>query len=345
MTSPTLFTKARFKLTLYYVIIFMILSGIISGLFYVRTSQVLEAEYERMERRFQLEISGLLPSQGPRMIIRRIQSDDLAIAKQKIIIQLLSINGLILLLVSVSGYILSGFTLAPIEASMQQQQRFISDIAHEIKTPLTALKTSLEVNLMDKKIPPNFRSLLNENLQDVTHLDQLTTSMLKLSKNHQQSLDANPVLVAEIVSEAIRLSQKQAKAKRIDINNNVIDPTIQVCGDKVALIDAVKIIIDNAIKYSPKSTVVSISVSTHRHLVKIKIKDQGYGISKKDAPYLFDRFYRVDTSRAKDKAESGYGLGLSIAKTIVEFHRGTISVTSSPGKGSAFLLTFPRHSQ
>lgn len=344
MTQGSLFTKARIKLTLYYVLIFMVLSGIISGLFYHRTSQVLEAEYARMERRFQLEISGLFPSQGSRMVLRRIQSDDLAIAKQKIIIQLASINGLILLLVSVSGYILSGFTLAPIEASMRQQRRFISDIAHEIKTPLTALKTSIEVDLMDKKLPISIKTLLKENLADVTHLDELTTSMLKLTKNHDQPLTTAPVNVSDVIVEAIRLVNSSAKSKKIIIDHQQKNQTT-VLGDKTALIDVVKILLDNAIKYSPKKTTINVSTKTRRGNIAISVSDEGGGINKIDIPHIFDRFYRADTSRTKNKETSGYGLGLSIAKSIIEYHGGTISVKSKLGTGTTFIVSLPIHSQ
>lgn len=350
MIQTSLFTTARLKLTLYYVLIFMTLSGVISGLFYYRTSQVLEAEYDRLERRFQLHISGMFPNQGPRMVIEQIQAEDFDIAKRQIIFQLLRINGFILILVAASGYILSGFTLAPIEASMQQQKRFISDIAHEIKTPLTSLKTSLEVNLMDKKLSSPIKVLLKENLEDVTHLDELTTSMLKLSKNHDKPLDSSPVVVKVIVDQAIRLVTPAAKAKKIKIITSSRhagpDPaSITITGDKAALTDVIKILLDNAIKYSPQNSTISITTKIHHSCIDIQVKDQGHGIAANDLPHIFDRFYRVDTSRTGGKSTSGYGLGLSIAKTIIEYHRGTISVSSKVNSGTTFTLSLPRSSQ
>jgi signal transduction histidine kinase len=343
MITLPLFTQARLKLTLYYILIFLTISSVISGLFYYRTSQVLEAEYERMERRFQLDIGGNGWPMGQRMMIRYIQPEDLTIAKHQIILQLLRINGLIVVVVAAAGYILSGLTLAPLEASMQQQKRFVSDIAHEIKTPLTSLKTSLEVNLMDKKLSSSTKSLLKENLEDVTHLDQLTTSMLKLSKNHDQPLDSTQVSVADIIAQAIRLVSPAAKAKKITITKIATTPAT-ISGDKAALTDAIKILLDNAVKYSPPDTIVSISSKINRSTIVITVRDQGLGISKNDLPHIFDRFYRVDTSRTASESVSGYGLGLSIAKSIVEYHRGTISVTSKPKFGTTFTLTFPRSS-
>jgi signal transduction histidine kinase len=343
MNYFSLFTQARLKLTLYYILIFLTLSSVISGLFYYRTSQVLKAEYDRLEHRIQLELRGMMFPQGQRMMLRQIQAEDLDRAKQQIIFQLLRINGILLIVVAASGYILSGFTLAPIEASMKKQKRFVSDIAHEIKTPLTALKTSLEVNLMDKKLPSAIKTLLKENLEDVTHLDELTTSMLKLSKNTDEPISSTPVSVEDIITQAIRLVTPAAKAKKINITYR--HPELDsgsISGNKAALIDAVKILLDNAVKYSPPSTVVTISTTVNQQTVTIKVKDEGIGINKIDIDQIFDRFYRVDPSRSKIK-QPGYGLGLSIAKTIVEYHNGTISVSSKPKSGSTFTLTFPIH--
>lgn len=344
MTTISLFTQARLKLTLYYIQIFLTISSVISGLFYFRTSQVLEAEYDRLERRFQLELRGFQYPQGPQMVFRRIQTEDLNIAKRQIILQLLRINAFIVIIVAAAGYILSGLTLAPLEASMQQQKRFISDISHEIKTPLTSLKTSLEVNLMDKKLSPSVKSLLKENLLDVTHLDDLTTSMLKLSKNHDQPLGATPVSVTEIINQAIRLVASSAKAKKITIKSTFNDSTT-VVGDKAALTDVIKILLDNAIKYSPEKTTITLAAKLHRPNINLTIKDQGYGIPAADLTHIFDRFYRVDSSRTTSNTPSGYGLGLSIAKSIIEYHHGTISVSSKVNSGTTFAVSLPCSSQ
>jgi two-component system, OmpR family, sensor histidine kinase CiaH len=341
MNYFSLFTQARLKLTLYYILIFLTLSSVISGLFYYRTSQVLKAEYDRLEHRIQLELRGMMFPQGQRMMLRQIQAEDLDIAKQQIIFQLLRINGILLIVVAASGYILSGFTLAPIEASMKKQKRFVSDIAHEIKTPLTALKTSLEVNLMDKKLPSAIKTLLKENLEDVTHLDELTTSMLKLSKNTDEPISSTSIPVSQIVDQAVRMTKSQSQTKKIKVIVDPIPASAVISGDKAALTDVVKILLDNAVKYSPPSTIVTISTTLNQQTVTIKVKDEGNGINKIDIDQIFDRFYRVDPSRSKIK-QPGYGLGLSIAKTIVEYHNGTISVSSKPKSGSTFTLTFPR---
>lgn len=341
MKHLSLFTKARLKLTFFYILIFLTISGVISSLFYYNTSKVLEFEYDRLGRRIQMEMnSGIMPG-GPRITIQNIQPEDLAIAKQKIIIQLIRINGFLALLVAVSGYLLSGLTLAPIEASMKEQKRFISDASHELKTPITALKTSLEVNLMNKSLPVATKSILKENLNDVKSLESLTTSLLRLSTGNSQ-LNQQKIDLNEVIAKAIKHLTPLAKKKKITIENSIQKKPIFVCGDKPSLVELFIIFIDNAVKYSPTQSKISLLASNHKETVNILVNDQGIGIDKKDLPYIFDRFYRADQSRTKTNIE-GFGLGLSVAEKIMSRHHGCIDVKSAAGKGTSFTLTFPRY--
>jgi two-component system, OmpR family, sensor histidine kinase CiaH len=111
-----------------------------------------------------------------------------------------------------------------------------------------------------------------------------------------------------------------------------------VRGEKSSLTELFTILLDNALKYSPPETVISISSEILRHEVKVSVVDQGVGISAADLPHIFERFYRGDKSRSQ---VDGFGLGLSIAKKIVESYNGTISVSSQLGQGSSFTVTFP----
>ena len=128
-----------------------------------------------------------------------------------------------------------------------------------------------------------------------------------------------------------------ANQKSIEFENELDD--VSILGDKESLTELFVILLDNAIKYSPAKSTINISVHKFDGHVEIKIKDRGIGIKASDLPHIFDRFYRADHSRNKEKV-SGYGLGLSIAKNIVDLHSGTISANSKPGKGSEFVLKF-----
>lgn len=340
MIHLPLFTSARIKLTLTYILIFLGISGVISGLFYYRTSQIIEAEYERLNRRIQLEINGqIFPA--PQMIVRRIQAEDLEAAKKQIVIQLLYINGLIAIIVAGSGYILSGRTLAPIQRVLENQKQFVADAAHELRTPITALKTSLEVNLMDKQLNKKATKILKENLEDVTNLESITNNLLKLSKLNHQPLEIEPVAIASVVEKSLKHIQPLAKQKKIGIKYEKNKSDIIVAGNESALVDLVNIFLDNAIKYSLPHTQTTLSTATSRPQCILTITDQGIGIAKEQIEHIFDRFYRADTARSKENNLGGYGLGLSIAKRIIDEHHGSIKVKSQPGRGTTFIVTLP----
>ena len=129
-----------------------------------------------------------------------------------------------------------------------------------------------------------------------------------------------------------------AKRKKIPIAVHAPDQTIR--GNKNALMDLLVILLDNAIKYSPKNKPVTISVKKTDSYILISVYDRGIGVEKKDIPYIFDRFYRADSARSTTGI-GGYGLGLSIAKKIAEIHHGSIQVESKVGAGSTFTVQLP----
>lgn len=130
-----------------------------------------------------------------------------------------------------------------------------------------------------------------------------------------------------------------AQKKTIRIQKDVVSTTVS--GDRANVLELCVILLDNAIKYSQERREVSIRVQQSQRNVEITVIDHGTGIAKKDLPHIFDRFYRADSSRTRD----GYGLGLAIAKKIVELHRGTITVESELGKGSTFTVALPADRQ
>jgi signal transduction histidine kinase len=142
----------------------------------------------------------------------------------------------------------------------------------------------------------------------------------------------------DISAEATQKVSAIATAKDIVIENKV--DNIHLKGNETTLTELLVILLDNAIKYSESKTTIKITSYQHDNYAYIKIADQGQGIAKLDLPHIFDRFYRSDLSRSK-KETNGYGLGLSIAKKIVEDHKGSIKVKSILGKGSIFTIKLP----
>ncbi len=115
---------------------------------------------------------------------------------------------------------------------------------------------------------------------------------------------------------------------------------IEILVDQMSVTESLVTLLDNAIKYSPEKTEISITTNQQPKSLEIRVSDKGTGIKASELPHIFDRFYRADSSRT-NSGEQGYGIGLSIAKSVVEAHGGTISVTSEPTKGSNFTLSFP----
>jgi len=147
------------------------------------------------------------------------------------------------------------------------------------------------------------------------------------------------------VRQAIERNMPLAKEKSIEIKDNLSE--IIVKGNPQSLVELVSILLNNAIKYGPKKSEVQINARKEKRRstplsrrVIIEVIDQGMGIDEKDIPHIFDRFYRVDASRSKAKVD-GYGLGLSIAKSIVDMHKGEIKVETEIGKGSTFIINLP----
>ncbi|MFA5927600.1 MAG: HAMP domain-containing sensor histidine kinase [Patescibacteria group bacterium] len=253
---------------------------------------------------------------------------------------LIYFNLLILLLALIGGYFLAGRTIKPIEEVVESQNRFTADASHELRTPLAAMKSEIEVGLRQSDLKLNeARAILKSNLEEVSKLEFLSESLLKLARTDNQNYtDFDLVSLEEAVVDAYERVESLAEKKSIVFENNL--KNVYIKGDVHSLVELFVILLDNAIKYSlPKST-VSIKIEESKNAVVVRIKDQGIGIKASDLPYIFNRFYRADSSRSKEKV-AGYGLGLSIAKNIMDLHRGSISVASNPAKGSEFILKFP----
>ncbi len=330
-----MFHSARLKLTAWYLLIIMLISLFFSVVIY----RVLTAELNRFTRMQQTRIE--LRWQNTQIFPPPLVIDEELIIefRKRIIFSLLFINASILIFSGLLSYMLAGKTLQPIQIMMEDQKRFISDASHELRTPITALKTTLEVAQRDKRMTlANAKQLIAENLEDVDRLQQLSDALLELSKfqQHHHQLQSE-IQISQLVKTAVKKIQPLAKQKQLTIKTK-IDP-VTVIGDEPSLQSLLTILLDNAIKYSQAKGTVEINASRRKDLVVIEVIDHGIGIAKKDLQHIFDRFFRADIARSTQKA-NGYGLGLAIAKKIAEAHRGTIEVSSQLGKGSTFTVKF-----
>lgn len=336
-----MFKQTRIKLTAWYLLIIMLVSMSFSIAIYRSLGSELDrlgrVEMLRQERRLPPPFIGTPNELTPALL----DPDVIAETKQRLILRLLGINILILVGSAVAGYFLAGKTLEPISDMMDEQNRFITDASHELRTPLTSLKSEIEVNLRNKNLTiEDAQRLLQSNLEEVNNLQALSDGLIKLTQfqEGQNGLDITKLQLGAIAKESVRRLAVPAKTKHITITNTV--PNISLDGNAMLLTELFIILLDNAIKYSAKGKTVKISgQKTDGHVI-IRIADQGYGITKDDIPHLFDRFWRADKSRTKTTTP-GYGLGLAIAKQIVDRHFGSIEVENTKGSGTTFVIKLP----
>jgi two-component system sensor histidine kinase CiaH len=343
-----MFHSARLKLTAWYLLIIMAISISFSAFIYFGAAR----EYDRILRLEQYRVMhpvqhGMIlqrpPSENDLFSISPQQDNELVEwAKLRVLEALFGINIIILFLSAVAGYFLASRTLRPIKNMLDEQNRFISDASHELNTPITALKTALEVNLRNKQLnSETAREVLKSNLEDVNSLQSLSEELMGLIMYQKQNdnFKLTKVALPRVIKTAVEQIQFLADKKRITIK--VDAPKVFMMGDEKSLKELLVLLLDNAIKYTDNKSPINIIVGKEDSTIQVVVKDGGIGIKKEDIPHIFDRFYRVDRSRTK-LTVGGYGLGLAIAKRIVTLHNGSIRAESEVGKGSTFIVTFPK---
>ena len=264
------------------------------------------------------------------------------VARNKLILELFVANILVMLISATASYFLAGKTLKPIEIMLEEQKKFIADASHELRTPVTALKTAIEVTLKMGPISHEKMSeILNSNLEDVNNLESLSNSLLSFEK-YSGGIDSkslSEIQLDKLIRETVERLKPLADKSLVKIKVDVVP--LKVLGEYRSLSELISILIDNAIKYNKPNGNVAISITEDTNSTHIIVKDEGIGIAESNIPHIFERFYRVDGSRSKN-ITSGHGLGLAIAYNIIKNHGGKIDVKSELGKGTTFKVTFPK---
>ncbi len=336
-----LFHVASLKLAATYLVVLMVLSSVFSVAIYQLSSAEFDRNYDRANE-FADRFVGFRFEPGARETYLHDRETERASGKARIINQLLFFNVVILAAGGGVCYFLARRTLEPIEAAHVSLERFTSDAAHELRTPLATMRTEIEVALLRPKLSSaEANDLLRSNLEEVDRLTELSDRLLGLARGDSGALVKEPVVLTEILQKAVDTVATGAKKKDILVEIKMASIKTKVVGDQASLTEVFIILLDNAIKYSPKTSSVQVAVSQSHGAAQIKVIDTGIGIAPKDIDHIFKRFYRADASRTKDVAH-GYGLGLPLAKKIIQEHGGSISVKSSQGKGSTITVTLPQ---
>lgn len=331
-----MFNKARLKLTVWYLVIIFTISGLFSLAFYHTSTREIQRVVDRMQM-VQEEWQGRFrnfpaPPGAPSL-------EELQASKQRLLMNLILINGVILVIAGGAAYFLAGKTLTPIKLMVDEQNQFISNSSHELRTPLSTLRAEMEGGLLEKHISDmQARKLINSNLEEVSKLQTLSNKLLQLAKLHNPSpiKYTERLSIKDVIESSIKKIQTLANAKQIKIELKLKDAIVQ--GDKDSLCELFVILVDNAIKYSNGGSKIKVISRKNEEEVRILVEDHGMGIPEEDLEHIFERFYRSDKSRSQTE---GFGLGLSIAKQIVERHDGTIKVVSKVNKGSTFTVSLP----
>ncbi len=259
--------------------------------------------------------------------------------RHELFIRLLLLNLFVLGVGAMISYILARRTLEPIEEALEAQSRFASDASHELRTPLASIQAENEVALRNTRLTlARAKELLASNLEEVTHLQRLSDGLLHLARQESYTVKTEPISLSDITQECINHSLRSAEGKHISIEDNVRDT--MVYANASGLEQIINILLDNAIKYSPEHSTITLSSGTSGKEGSVQIHDQGPGISPKDLPHIFERFYRADPARSSQQV-SGHGLGLALAEKLITQQDGRIDVKTKPGSGATFTVVLP----
>lgn len=243
------------------------------------------------------------------------------------------------------GHLLAGRAIVPIKQSFARQREFVADASHELRTPLSILLTSVDVVQTDdgNRLSAFSIQVLDDMKSEVRRMSKMVGDLLTLARADAgvSNVMKEKFDLITVSEQIIRSFQLVADEKGVALELDYQTP-ISVFADKERLSQLLLILIDNAIKYTSAGGQVKTELRTitgSKPTVSITVQDTGVGIPDEHKKLIFDRFYRIDKARSRE--EGGSGIGLSIAKWIVDAHGGTIKVESTPGQGSSFVIQLP----
>lgn len=270
-------------------------------------------------------------------------TEDIDIVQNQLLWGLGMGGALTLGLVGLGGLWLTQRAIKPIELSFEQLKQFTADASHELRSPLTAIKTSVDViRNHPERVHPKDTKKLSAIASATTQMSRLVEDLLFLARTdaaeYTFTRQREPILLNEILYHVVSLLDPSAQVKEISLQYHQA-LMITMMGDKAQLNRLFTNLIENALHYTPSGGKVEVIITKQNRYGVVSIKDTGIGIDTEQIPYIFDRFWRAD--KARSRREGGTGLGLSIAMAIAQGHGGKITVSSQVNQGSCFQVRLP----
>ena len=247
--------------------------------------------------------------------------------------------GVIALIVAAAiGYVLSGGAMKPVREAYERQRQFAADASHELRTPLAVVLASADLLRSDTSITsPFLRQVIEDVRDEVKKMTKLVGDLLTVARTDGKANQIKPMRMDLVAAaqQTVRIMRPFAEKKDIIIEE-VLPKHADIYADEQKIRQLILILVDNAVKYTPEHGRISVQIAADKGGVHLSVADTGIGILPEHQERIFDRFYRVD--KARSRRMGGNGLGLAIAREIVQAHDGTISLSSEIGKGTTFLV-------
>ncbi len=333
--SVDIFTEARFKIAFLFFVMGIIILGVAGYLAYTRSIMIIQDVIQFISHLLAVR-QNMDPVTTTNLITQTVGND---ISQMD-----LMIGFWIVLTLVISAYILAGVALYPIRKAMDKQRRFIANVAHELRTPLSVMRTETEVALLTA-MTATHKALLDtiqSNFEEIDRMSKITQFLLEFSdlESRLATLQFVRVDLTAVVQKTVHFMKKFARENDVQLVMLPLANVTVLRGNATALEEMVTNLLKNALHYTPSGGIVVVGLSrTVYRGALLTVRDTGIGIPEDDIPLLFEPFHRGKNVKAA-KMNGGTGLGLAIVKEIVTLHKATIHVKSSVGAGTTISVRF-----
>ena len=319
-----MFRRARLRLTILYIGLFVLALGLFSLVFYIAIATVLAPTFDL----------------APELTNEQVAEAAYQTSVERIGLALLAANVVAVALVAIAAWALADRTLRPIREAHARQRRFVADASHEMRTPLAAIRSSAEGALATAVTQEELRRALAVDARSAQRLTRITNDLLLLARSDEVANDRRDpidlsVVVAE-TAEAFAAAHPDLPRARLSLGAD-----LRVSADSTEIGRIIENLLDNAVRYSggPSANPVRISTKSVDRDALVEVSDDGPGIAAADLERIFEPFHRV---HSEADTPEGSGLGLAIARSLAQRNGGRLTVASRPGSGSTFRLSLPR---